>query len=201
MLTAVDCLNAHVCPQDFVVPRPYKKFVPLPSAVSIPFFIGAPIAIDFCLGGAIMLAWCAPPVGPLVAFILWQEQICMLLHGAGLRHFHTLSRPVHMHYITTQNSAAVVTAWHHLCPRGCMPLRTVMAWSQLLACSPNMCPFCRRIVNPTTAQLLGIPAGAGLMVGDGLWQLPLGILGVTKVVRPVCVAYFRGQRQGAILNG
>ena len=47
------------CPQDFLVPRPYKKFVPLPSAVSIPFFIGAPIAIDFCLGGAIMLAWCA----------------------------------------------------------------------------------------------------------------------------------------------
>ena len=47
------------CPQDFVVPRPYKKFVPLPSAVSIPFFIGAPIAIDFCLGGAIMLAWYA----------------------------------------------------------------------------------------------------------------------------------------------
>jgi len=27
--------------------------------VSIPFFVGAPIAIDFCLGGAIMLIWCA----------------------------------------------------------------------------------------------------------------------------------------------
>ena len=73
------------------------------------------------------------------------------------------------------------------------------------ACSPpynkRTNPVCRRIVNPTTAQLLGIPAGAGLMVGDGLWQLPLGILGVTKVVRPVCVAYFRGQRDGTILNG
>ena len=46
--------------KDFVVPPAYKKFVPLPSAVSIPFFIGAPIAIDFCLGGAIMLVWCAP---------------------------------------------------------------------------------------------------------------------------------------------
>ena len=54
-----------MCPQDFVVPRPYKKFVPLPSAVSIPFFIGAPIAIDFCLGGAIMLAWCAALVDHL----------------------------------------------------------------------------------------------------------------------------------------
>ena len=63
------------------------------------------------------------------------------------------------------------------------------------------CCACRRLVNPTTAQLLGIPAGAGLMVGDGLWQLPLGILGVTKVVRPVCIAYFRGQKDGTILNG
>ncbi len=45
--------------KDFVVPGPYKKFVPIPSAVSIPFFVGAPIAIDFCLGGAIMLIWCA----------------------------------------------------------------------------------------------------------------------------------------------
>ena len=45
--------------KDFVVPPAYKKFVPLPSAVSIPFFIGAPIAIDFCMGGAIMLIWCA----------------------------------------------------------------------------------------------------------------------------------------------
>lgn len=45
--------------KDFVVPSPYKKFVPIPSAVSIPFFVGAPIAIDFCLGGAIMLIWCA----------------------------------------------------------------------------------------------------------------------------------------------
>ena len=45
--------------KDFVVPIGYKQFVPIPSAVSIPFFIGAPIAIDFCLGGAVMLVWCA----------------------------------------------------------------------------------------------------------------------------------------------
>lgn len=32
---------------------------------------------------------------------------------------------------------------------------------------------CRRMVNPVRAALLGIPAGAGLMVGDGLWQLPV----------------------------
>lgn len=31
----------------------------------------------------------------------------------------------------------------------------------------------RRIANPVRAALLGIPAGAGLMVGDGLWQLPV----------------------------
>jgi hypothetical protein len=53
--------------KDFVVPGGYKKFVPIPSAVSIPFFIGAPIAIDFCMGGAIMLIWCVtrrfPSVG------------------------------------------------------------------------------------------------------------------------------------------
>lgn len=45
--------------KDFLVPGTYKKFVPIPSAVSIPFFIGAPIAIDFCMGGAIMLIWYA----------------------------------------------------------------------------------------------------------------------------------------------
>lgn len=45
--------------KDFVVPVAYKKWVPIPSAVSIPFIVGAPIAIDFCLGGFIMLAWCA----------------------------------------------------------------------------------------------------------------------------------------------
>ena len=45
--------------KDFLVPGPYKKFVPIPSAMAIPFFVGAPIAIDFCVGGAIMLIWCA----------------------------------------------------------------------------------------------------------------------------------------------
>ena len=34
-------------------------------------------------------------------------------------------------------------------------------------------PSHRRIANPVRAALLGIPAGAGLMVGDGLWQLPV----------------------------
>jgi len=29
------------------------------------------------------------------------------------------------------------------------------------------------MVSPVKAALLGIPAGAGLMVGDGLWQLPV----------------------------
>jgi OPT family oligopeptide transporter len=91
--------------KDFLVPGAYKKFVPLPSAVSIPFFIGAPIAIDFCMGGAIMLIW--------------------------------------------------------------------------------------RIANPVRAALLGIPAGAGLLVGDGLWQLPLGILGIAHASRPLCMAFFR----------
>lgn len=53
--------------KDFIVPGNYKKFVPIPSAVSIPFFIGAPIAIDFCMGGAIMLSWCGLLLNPLVA--------------------------------------------------------------------------------------------------------------------------------------
>lgn len=36
--------------------------------------------------------------------------------------------------------------------------------------------ICRRMANPLRAALLGIPAGAGLMVGDGLWQLPVRFL-------------------------
>ena len=60
---------------------------------------------------------------------------------------------------------------------------------------------CRRLTNPSQAAVLGIPAGAGLMVGDGVWQLPLGILGVTKVVRPVCFAFFKATKDGTILNG
>ena len=78
---------------------PYKKFMPIPSAISIPFYIGAPIAIDFCLGGAVLFFW--------------------------------------------------------------------------------------RMFRPETAAKYGIVTGAGLMVGDGLWQLPFGILGIAKVTQ-VC---------------
>ena len=74
--------------QDFLLPQRYKRYMPIPSAVSIPFYIGAPIAIDFCMGGAILWVW--------------------------------------------------------------------------------------RRMNPTTAANFGIITGAGLMVGDGLWQLPYG---------------------------
>lgn len=74
--------------QDFMLPQAAKKYMPIPSAVSIPFYIGAPIAIDFCIGGGIMYFW--------------------------------------------------------------------------------------RKLNPVTAQKFGIITGAGLLVGDGLWQLPLG---------------------------
>ena len=85
--------------QDFLLPGPYKKFMPIPSAISIPFYIGAPIAIDFCLGGGILFLW--------------------------------------------------------------------------------------RLFRPETAAKYGIVTGAGLMVGDGLWQLPFGILGIAKVTQ-VC---------------
>ena len=50
----------------------------------------------------------------------------------------------------------------------------------ILLIGEHMCagcpPTCRRIANPVRAALLGIPAGAGLMVGDGLWQLPVRAL-------------------------
>ena len=85
--------------QDFLLPVQYKKFMPIPSAISIPFYIGAPIAIDFCLGGAVLFFW--------------------------------------------------------------------------------------RMFRPETAAKFGIVTGAGLMVGDGLWQLPFGILGIAKVTQ-VC---------------
>ena len=85
--------------QDFLLPGPYKKYMPIPSAISIPFYIGAPIAIDFCLGGAVLFFW--------------------------------------------------------------------------------------RLIRPETAAKYGIVTGAGLMVGDGLWQLPFGILGIAKVTQ-VC---------------
>ena len=83
------------CVQDFLLPQRFKKFMPIPSAISIPFYIGAPIAIDFCLGGAIIFLW--------------------------------------------------------------------------------------RLIRPDTAAKYGIVTGAGLMVGDGIWQLPFGILGIAKV--------------------
>ena len=71
-----------------MLPQKYKKFMPIPSAVSIPFYIGAPLAIDFALGSGILVIW--------------------------------------------------------------------------------------RYFNPASAAMFGIITGAGLMVGDGLWQLPLG---------------------------
>ena len=90
--------------QDFLLPVQYKKFMPIPSAISIPFYIGAPIAIDFCLGGAVLFFW--------------------------------------------------------------------------------------RMFRPETAAKFGIVTGAGLMVGDGLWQLPFGILGIAKVTQ-VCFCAMR----------
>lgn len=46
------------------MPLAYKKWVPLPSAVSIPFIVGPRIAIDFCLGGFIVLMWYAGILHP-----------------------------------------------------------------------------------------------------------------------------------------
>ena len=89
------CSDAWFDAQDFLLPQRYKKFMPIPSAISIPFYIGAPIAIDFCLGGAVIFLW--------------------------------------------------------------------------------------RLIRPETAAKYGIVTGAGLMVGDGIWQLPFGILGIAKV--------------------
>ena len=93
--------------QDFLLPQPYKKFMPIPSAISIPFYIGAPIAIDFCLGGAVLFFW--------------------------------------------------------------------------------------RMFRPESAAKYGIVTGAGLMVGDGIWQLPFGILGIAKV-KQVCDVEPRSMR-------
>jgi hypothetical protein len=100
--------------QDFLLPVPYKKFMPIPSAISIPFYIGAPIAIDFCLGGAVLFFW--------------------------------------------------------------------------------------RLIRPETAAKYGIVTGAGLMVGDGIWQLPFGILGIAKVKQPVCMSFFQGVNTQASAN-
>ena len=87
--------------QDFLLPQRYKKFMPIPSAISIPFYIGTYIALDFCVGAAILLIW--------------------------------------------------------------------------------------RMRAPESAAKFGIVTGAGLMVGDGLWQLPFGILGIAKVTQ-VCLS-------------
>ena len=73
--------------------------MPIPSAISIPFYIGTYIALDFCVGAAILLVW--------------------------------------------------------------------------------------KLRAPESAAKFGIVTGAGLMVGDGLWQLPYGILGIAKVTQ-VC---------------
>jgi hypothetical protein len=74
--------------------------MPIPSAISIPFYIGTYIALDFCVGAAILFFW--------------------------------------------------------------------------------------RMFKPESAAKYGIVTGAGLMVGDGLWQLPFGILGIAKVTQ-VCL--------------
>ena len=75
--------------------------MPIPSAISIPFYIGTYIALDFCVGAAILFFW--------------------------------------------------------------------------------------RMFKPESAAKYGIVTGAGLMVGDGLWQLPFGILGIAKVTQ-VCAS-------------
>lgn len=87
--------------QDFLLPQRFKRYMPIPSAVSIPFYIGAPIAIDFCMGGAILWFW--------------------------------------------------------------------------------------RRMNPTTAANFGIITGAGLMVGDGLWQLPYG-RDIFHILNSICIS-------------
>ena len=89
-----ECVSAS---QDFLLPQRYKKFMPIPSAISIPFYIGTYIALDFCVGAVILLLW--------------------------------------------------------------------------------------RMRAPESAAKFGIVTGAGLMVGDGLWQLPFGILGIAKVTQ------------------
>ncbi len=76
--------------------------MPIPSAISIPFYIGTYIALDFCVGAVILLLW--------------------------------------------------------------------------------------RMRAPESAAKFGIVTGAGLMVGDGLWQLPFGILGIAKVTQVGLVA-------------
>ena len=88
--------------QDFLLPGRYKKFMPIPSAISIPFYIGTYIALDFCVGAAILLIW--------------------------------------------------------------------------------------KLRAPESAAKYGIVTGAGLMVGDGIWQLPFGILGIAKVTQVRVIA-------------
>ena len=68
----------------------YRYLVPIPSAVAIPFYIGATFSIDFCLGGgAIAFAWryFAPAkaaiyvipagAGLMVGDGLWQVGLCL----------------------------------------------------------------------------------------------------------------------------
>lgn len=40
-----------------LLPVKYARFVPIPSAMSIPFYLGAYIALDMCLGTAIKFFW------------------------------------------------------------------------------------------------------------------------------------------------
>ncbi|KAK3158603.1 hypothetical protein QOZ80_2AG0139260 [Eleusine coracana subsp. coracana] len=40
-----------------LMPRRYRKYVPLPTAMAVPFLVGANFAIDMCVGSWIIFAW------------------------------------------------------------------------------------------------------------------------------------------------
>ncbi|GAB4819572.1 hypothetical protein N2152v2_006618, partial [Parachlorella kessleri] len=42
--------------RDFL-PKKWARFVPLPMAMAIPFYLGAWLAVDMCIGAVIMLVW------------------------------------------------------------------------------------------------------------------------------------------------
>uniref|UniRef100_A0A0E0K306 Uncharacterized protein n=1 Tax=Oryza punctata TaxID=4537 RepID=A0A0E0K306_ORYPU len=42
--------------RDFL-PRKYRNYVPLPTAIAVPFLVGANFAIDMCVGSLIVFAW------------------------------------------------------------------------------------------------------------------------------------------------
>ncbi|KAA8547635.1 hypothetical protein F0562_004064 [Nyssa sinensis] len=147
------------------------KFIPLPMAMALPFYLGPYFAIDMCVGSLILFIWekmdktQADTFGPAVASGLICGDGIWALPSSVLA-LAGVNPPICMKFLSRGTNANVDAF---------LGSRVISSGSSIDMCVGSLILFIWQKINKAKADALGPAVASGLICGDGLSTLPSSI--------------------------